>query len=234
MAHAFRILAAISLCAFPLLASATQDQVQPAGDAAAEEPLPPPPGFQYPEAWSAGLLVVASDPDGVLGGRPPVLAVKTTQAVRIPLADDGQAPDAAAGDGVYTGLGQVPPAQNANFVLLDAAGAELWSDQAPLSEAETRPRLGFHLGSFGVLASLRTMNDPLGEPLAKADEQEQELLELLSQRQPLPPFLPDLLTYIAVLGLAGGFLVSWLLRHRLQRPPVTAPVGGAAERSDGV
>ena len=231
MSQALRTLALLSLCALSQPLGAVQAQAP--AEAVPQEPQGPPPGFQFPEVWEPGLLIVVADRDGSLGGRSPVLAVEAEQTFRIPLADDGEPPDTVAGDGVHIGLAQVPPVQQANFVLFDADGARLWTDQAPLSEAETRPRIGFHVGSFGVLAALRTMNDPLGEPLARGEDLEQVFLEALTQRQPLPPYLADLLTCLAALGLLGGFCASWFLGRRLNRPPVTVPLSapGGSERS---
>lgn len=98
-----------------------------------------------------GLVVVLAD-DTVDGLTAPAVAV-TAGGVEatVALADDGVAPDAVAGDRVFTGaLSPAPAAREADFVLREGDTA-LWADRAPLGGGSPTVRLVYGKGGTAVV-----------------------------------------------------------------------------------
>ena len=122
----------------------------------------------------AVLLVLAVDEAGMLGPGDPSLVIESEgRAWSIELHDDGKSPDHSRGDGIHTGSLGIPEQQLAAYALLSAEGIELWSDRAPLSGPETRPRLAFVVEGQHVTALIRTYNDAAGAAIPPGAEPEE-------------------------------------------------------------
>jgi hypothetical protein len=158
-----------------------------AGSVAEQIPSAPAPG--------PGLVVLVQDAGGRYPtGTAPTGTVEDRGRLRaFALQDDGQAPDAVAGDGVHSAL--VPLDQRgglARFTLLDAGGGVLWSDDLPIGLLDN-PMLRVHLEADreAVLVQTNDVFLPEAEDDVLLPEAEEQVLpELVGWNGPpwdLPP-----------------------------------------------
>ncbi len=177
------------------------------------------------------LVTIVDDPLGIVGGEP--IRLTTDEGGEAMLSDDGSAPDAEAGDGIYTGA--LAELTGNELTLTTSDGRQLWSDSLYFHGGQGGHRLSIQLQLprvFVELAPLVTeaMVDippppptdapgpvdrppPNGQPPARAPLQ-------FTQADKAA------LTWFA-LGLTGGLLMALLvpwLQGRAGRAP-TIPVG---------
>ena len=179
------------LLALPLLLAARAL----AGSVAAEIPSVPAP--------EPGLVVLVRDagerfPEGAV----PSGTVEDGRTLRaFALRDDGRAPDAAAGDRVFSAV--IPLGRRgglARFTLLDAKGGVLWADDLPIGMLD-HPTLRVHLeeGREAVLVETNDVfvpdaEEPRVEPGSRGSDgaREDEVLPELVGWSGVPYALPDL------------------------------------------
>jgi len=166
-----------------------------AGSVAAEIPSTP--------ALEPGLVVLVRDAgERFPAGAVPSGTVEDGGTLRaFALRDDGRAPDAAAGDRVFSAV--IPLARRgglARFTLLDATGGVLWADDLPIGMLD-HPTLRVHLeaGREAVLVETNDVfvpgaEEPRVEPGSHGGDgaREDEVLPELVGWSGVPYALPDL------------------------------------------
>lgn len=162
-----------------------------AGSVAAEIPSTP--------ALEPGLVVLVRDAgERFPAGAVPSGTVEDGGSLRaFALRDDGRAPDAAAGDRVFSAV--IPLARRgglARFTLLDATGGVLWADDLPIGMLD-HPTLRVHLeaGREAVLVETNDVfvpepEEPVVEPGSRGSRE--------SEERPVDEVLPELVGWSGV------------------------------------
>ncbi len=183
------------------------------------------------EGGGEGFVLVVRDPLRGLGrpGRA-VVATPSLGEAELLLADDGQPPDAVAGDDILTGsvAGIVGPAE-VTIRLLDAEGAEAWSDKVPLGPAVERPVVRVVLLGSRAQVALATQGDGLppqtGPGAGRAPGGGPDAVQAVPPPAPGGAFAGDALVVQAVIGLLGLAVGAWLgLRRGRPLQPALRPL----------
>jgi hypothetical protein len=204
-------------------------------DAALEGVLLPStlPAAPVPTGW---LVVTLGDPGGTIA-RPPVSARLTAGELvaTCTLTDDGEAPDAEAGDRIHGCALAGYPRGEVLIELTDADGGSLWKDLIPIEGYMASPRISALLTGTRVMIAMDTVGEIGGGEEERIEEEEpspvEEVVDPMAGEPPPGPTpvapAPELprsaqgAGFLALLGAAGlGFaagLAAPPLLRRLRR-----------------
>ncbi len=209
-----------------LSASAVAEPGAPANEDISErsdEQSPPPPSDEdstpllATEVDGKGMLIVLSDPQDHFSGKPPSgWIANDDNRVSFVLSDDGKAPDAKAGDSIYTRLvADAPRGPNVEITLTEGDGKEMWRDRVPIGSEIPQPRADLRVDGSRVKANFTTfpkVEGATGLPYLQGEENEAfpfpqgGVLTAPSAGGPLSPSGRDNATQFmmgALLGLIG-------------------------------
>ena len=117
------------------------------------------------------LVLVMGDPGGRIEIPPASAQLEAGEELaRCDLLDDGEAPDARAGDGNYTCALAGYPRGEVLVTLTDGQGQTLWQDRIPIQGLLARPRISALLTETHVRIALETIGE-----IGNDDEQDEPL-----------------------------------------------------------